>query len=315
MRRDNLPLHLKYRPKTFSEFIGNEAVIESLKSVVRRERGRPHAFLFCGASGCGKTTLARILKRELKCGDLDFVELNVADVRGIDTIREIIATGWLKPVSGESRIYVLDEAHKLTPDAQNALLKFLEDTPPHCYVILCTTEPHKLIKTIRTRCSTFQLSPLSDEEIRLLLKRVIRRERATVPDEIVQQIVRLSEGSPRKALVLLDSVIDLDDPEMMKQALKEGADEAEAQVVELCRALLKGEGWDRVRKILQGLKEEDPETVRHMVLGYMNSVLLNSDNPRAAMIIEEFAESFMNSGKAGLTLACYRVTKLNNNDR
>src|SRR5690606_3369465 len=107
----------------------------------------PHAMLFTGPSGCGKTTLARILRVKLRCSDNDFQEINAADFRGIDSIRSMRQQVGAAPLGGDSRIWLIDEAHSMTADAQNAFLKLLEDTPRHVYFFLATTDPQKLKKT------------------------------------------------------------------------------------------------------------------------------------------------------------------------
>jgi len=282
-------------------------MLQSLKSVTDREKGIPHSFLFCGPSGCGKTTLARILKKRFDCSDQDFVELNVANVRGIDTIREIGHQMSLAPMRGQSRIFLLDEAAKLTSDAQHALLKFLEDTPKHVRFILCTTEPEKLIATIKNRCSTFYVSSLSTREMFKFLKDICEKEKKKVPEEALREIVKASEGSPRQALVILDSVIDMSDESGLIDAIKNYHIQSKAGVIDLCRILLNSNSkWKQVTEILSKV-EEEPESIRYAILGYMNSVLMKGENNYAALIIEEFSESFMYSKKAGLTGACYRV--------
>lgn len=299
---ENLPLHLKYRPETFPDFIGNNPVVESLTHVLSRKNRVVRAFLLYGPSGCGKTTLARIIKRELGCSEKDFFEYNMANTRGIDTIREIIANAIYAPLNGSKKIYLIDEAHKLTTDAQNSLLKILEDTPDHIRFILCTTDPDKLIATIRNRCTAYQVSPLIAPLMTALLKGVCKKEGLDIRPTILREIVKVSEGSPRHALVLLEQISDIHDDDVALRIIGEGLVN-EAKTIELCRALLKKD-WGDVATILKGLTVE-PESVRYAILGYMNSVLLSKGDDRTANIITLFTESFMYSGKAGLSLSCY----------
>jgi DNA polymerase-3 subunit gamma/tau len=304
----NQPLHLKYRPANFDEIVGNKGVVDSLKSVLSRKEGTPHAFLLVGNSGCGKTTIARIIKKHLKCSNTDFQELNAANVRGIDAIRDIAQNCRLYPVEGDTKIFLLDEAAKLTTDAQNALLKLLEDTPEHVYIILCTTDPEKLLKTIRTRCHTYTVQQLTDRDMKSLLYWVLKSERIEgFPEKGIEEIVRAADGSPRQALVILDSVVDIqDDNDLIAAIVNYSINET--TIHDLCKALLERQKWTTVAKIIKGITDE-PEKVRYAVLGYMGAVLTNSDNEVAAIIIEQFLDSFMYSGKAGLIYACYSVVK------
>ena len=155
-----MELYKKYRPKNFKRIVGQPTITEQLTSMTRSNQF-PHSSLFSGPSGCGKTTLARIMRNKLDCGDQDFQEVNCADFRGIDMVRDIRNRMNLAPIGGECRVWLIDEAHQLSSQAQNAFLKILEDTPSHVYFMLATTDPQKLIPTIRTRCAEFKVSSLN----------------------------------------------------------------------------------------------------------------------------------------------------------
>jgi DNA polymerase-3 subunit gamma/tau len=309
-----MELNLKYRPKTLKDVFGNESIKESLTSILERDRAdMPHAFLFHGPTGTGKTTMARILAGELGCPLDEINEHNTASLRGIDTIRNIIETCVYSPVSGNSRVYILDEVHRQTKDAQNALLKLLEEPPEQVYLILCTTDPEQLLPAILGRCTTYQTKALKPTDMTKLLDFVLDKEGfepAEYPSKIKSEIVRLSECLPRNALKLLDAVISMDDEDAIMDALSAvSLDEANAK--ELFNALLKGESWDNVRKMLKALSEtNEPEKIRWGVLGYMNAVLLNSkSNDRASAIIDTFSENTFYGGKALLTNMFYAVCK------
>jgi len=300
-----MSLYLKYRPKNFDEVIGNKAVVYTIKSLLKTGKF-PHSSLLTGPTGCGKTTLARIIADELGAGG-DFVEIDSADFRGIDTIREIRKRAQYAPMNGKCRVFLLDECHKLSNDAQNAMLKILEDTPKHVYFILATTDPQKLISTIKGRTTIFEVKVFNDNEMMHLLRRVVRQEGENLQKLVYEQIIQDSFGHPRNALQILEKV--LASPEDQRLQIAKQTAEAQSQSIELCRALIDGSPWKKVSNILKGLKDEDPESIRRHVLGYSQSVLLNKTSDRAAIVIDEFSDYFYSGGFARLILACYTVVK------
>jgi len=303
-----MALHLAYRPQNFDELFGNDSIKTSLKSVLSRE-DRPHAFLLTGPSGMGKTTIGRIIKEELNCYDEDFYEINSSNNRGIDTIRDIAQAVNYSPIIGKCKVYLCDEVHGWTRPAMEAMLKLLEDCPSHVYFILCTTDPDKLLKTILTRCTTYQVKPLSDKEMMGLLNWVLECEGKKISTAVRNEIIRVSEGCPRQALVVLDQVIDLADDEAL--AAVEAVTVGEAEVVDICRHLIAHKNWDGIRgKVKLVLNSTDPEKLRYAVLGYMNAVLLNSKtHDRASEIIDIFSENTYASGKAGVCNMIYLACK------
>lgn len=298
-------LYLKYRPTEFSQIVGNQEVVEYLQGALQKDP--PHTFLLHGQTGCGKTTIARIIANELGCSDEDYKEIDFADFRGIETVRNIIRNSRYQPIAGDSTVWVIDEAHKMTNDAQNAFLKLLEEPPTHSYFVLCTTEPNKLLKTIRGRCINLPVYPLDDEDMHTLLRRVVKGEGERIKRSVYEQIIGDSFGLPRNALQTLQRVLAVS-PDKQEQIARESAEE-QSQSIELCRSLIKGSNWKIVSGILNGLKDQDAESIRRHVLAYCQSVLLSKDNQDAALIMEEFIEPFYNSGFPGLVLACYSVTK------
>jgi len=300
-------LHNKYRPKSLKRFIGNETVVKKLQSFLDRPKTMPHVLLFQGTKGCGKTTLARIMASAVGCAESDRQDINTGNNRGIETARELISKARMKPMFGPVKVYILDEVHKATNEFQNAMLTLLEEPPGHVYFFLCTTDPHKLLKTVRDRCSTFEVKILGHQQLDKLLRRVLKREGKKLPENVREQLIEAAEGGPRRLLVLLDQVIDLPSSEVSNIIAIE--EEQREQSIELARALLAGKKWKSVAKILLNL-EEDEEGIRLMMLSYMNKVLLGNSSAlhRAAIIIENFEEPFYNSGKPGLSLACYKCT-------
>mgnify|MGYP001374542608 FL=1 len=300
-----MSLYQKYRPKDFDEFVGNEEVVEALKGLLSKEE-KPHVFLFQGETGCGKTTLARIVAKKLGCSNEDIHELNMADFRGIDTIREIIRQMQYLPLSGNCQVWIFDECQKLTNEAQSALLKALEDTPDYVYFILCTTEPDKLLPTIRGRCSQFQVRLLNDDEMMRLLRYVVKAENESLPKAVFEQIIQDSLGHPRNALQILEQVLSVPQDKRMEVAKRTA--EQQSQVIELCRALINKDSWKKVANILSGLKDNDVEAIRRMVLGYCQAILLKGENDQAGIVMEQFVNPFWGSFPK-LVFACYFIIK------
>jgi DNA polymerase-3 subunit gamma/tau len=302
-----MSLYKKYRPTMLEEVVGNSSVVESLDNMLSELSECPHAFLLSGGTGCGKTTVGRIMADRLGSSGGDFREIDSADFRGIDTVRKIIQQSQYRAMESDAIVWLMDECHQLSKDAQSAILKILEDTPKHVYFILCTTEPQKLLPTIRNRCTQYEMKPLTDVQMKGLLRKVVKAEGENLSKPVYEQIIQDSLGHPRSALQILDVVLRLD-PEEQLEAAARAADNTSASI-DLCRLLIKGGGWKRVAEVLSGLKEEQPESIRRHILGYCQSILLKGDNERAGLVMEEMIEPFYNTGFPGLVFACYSVMK------
>lgn len=297
-------LYQKHRPQSFKEVKGNKNIINPLKQLV--QKGGTHSFLFHGPTGCGKTTLARIVAKELGCTENNIIEIDTAQFRGIETVRDLRQKVQYMPLGGGARTFIIDEVHKMTGDAQNAFLKILEDTPAKVYFILCTTDPQSLLSTLKGRCSQFQVQTLKDEEMGELLIEVANAEgEKNLDKKVIDQIVTDSQGHPRNALTILEQVLSVPSKQRLKIAKQSAIEQSES--IALCRALIKGESWSKVKVILKGLKGQDPEGIRRVVLGYATSVLLNKEDMQAASILEAFEEPTYNMGFPAIVLACIRI--------
>jgi len=303
-----MSLYLKYRPTELAEVKGNTIVVKSLEGMLGDPATCPHSFLLYGPTGCGKTTLGRIIADMLGCKGNDYHEVDSADFRGIDTVREIRKNAGFLPMEGDVRVWMIDECHKMTNDAQNALLKILEDTPEHVYFILCTTDPQKLLPTVKGRCTQFQLLPLNEAQMLGLLRRIAKAEGQTLEQEVFDQIIKSSNGLPRNAIQNLEQVLNVDAEKQMEIAKK--AEMTENLSIDLCRALIKRASWKEVAGILTGLKDQEPESIRRSVLGYCQAILLNGkDEALCGLIMEMFLDNTYDSGFPQLTFACYTITK------
>jgi len=300
-------LYKKHRPSTMRQVIGQDDVVRQLVDWGKRQV-IPHCLLLTGPSGVGKTTMARILRKKMGCGDVDYMEVNAADARGIDMVRGIRDKQLLSAMSGKCRFWTIDEAAQLTNEAQNAFLKLLEDTPKHVYFVLSTTDPQKLLKTVITRATELKFRLLGAKELQEVVETVLEKENAkALSDDVLDRLVDIADGSARKILVLLHAIIGLKNEEEQLAAIDKG--DYKAKAIELARAMMKsGTTWREVAKILKTV-DEDPESLRRMMLGYCRSVLLGGGkgSQRAAMVIDRFQDAMYESGAAGLALACYDI--------
>lgn len=300
-----MKLYEKYRPKKLEDVVGNEEQIESLQKEIDKN-GVPQVMLLHGPTGTGKTTIARILANTLDATN-NLTELDSAQFNGVDTIREIRRNSRLKPIGSKHKVYIMDEIHNLTRNAQEAFLKELETTPNHVYYFLCTTNPEKLIAPLKGRCMIYEMQTLESSDMRSLLKRVCKKEKEKVDSKVIQAIAKSSNGHPRNALNILQQVLPVSPKKRLAIAKK--VESIENDSIELCRNMLQLRGWNEAQEILKGLKKEDAESIRRSVLGYCQSVLLGKDykgsHIRAAQILSEFEEPTYDMGFTKIVYACY----------
>jgi DNA polymerase-3 subunit gamma/tau len=234
-------LYRKYRPQSFEEVVGQEAVVRTLSNAIGTDAVR-QAYLFAGPRGTGKTSMARILAKCLNCAQgptttpdgtchacraiaagtsLDVIEMDAASQRGIDDIREIRDRVVLQPVEGNYKVYILDEAHQLTDAAWNALLKLIEEPPPHLVFVFCTTDLSKVLPTVRSRCQTFVFQRPRLQELVAKLRRVADAEGIEVTDQALALVARGGRGAYRDAESTLDQLASATGNEITVQSVLE----------------------------------------------------------------------------------------------
>ncbi len=219
-------LYRTYRPSTFEEVAGQKHIVKTLKNALATNK-IAHAYLFCGPRGTGKTSMAKLLAKALNCEEglghqcnhcsnclavsdgshPDVIEIDAASNNGVDEVRDLIEKVKYSPIKGRYKVYIIDEVHMMTSGAFNALLKTLEEPPAHVVFILATTEAHKVLPTIVSRCQRYDFSKVDDEDIIKRLKDIFAKESITYEEDALKSITTLADGGVRDALSIADQVI------------------------------------------------------------------------------------------------------------
>lgn len=284
-----LPLIVKYRPDNFGQVLGHEVAIGALQRVLK-SASRPHAFLFSGPSGLGKTTLARIIGNQLEA---DVNEVDAASNSGVDAMRQLVEMSQYMSMTGAGcRLLLIDECHRLSRPAFDAILKLLEEPPEHLFLALCTTELVKVPPTIIGRCYHVQLNPLKPVEIEDLLTVVCELEDWQVRPDIFQMVVQACEGSPRNALSLMQKVHDLPTRDEAKRVL--ALIEAGDPLIDLLQHLIAGkESWKVMRAILERIEPDAWEDAATIAGRYIMGALIRAEDEKSAARIWQLLDALV----------------------
>ena len=263
-----LVLARKYRPKTFTEMVGQEHVVQALANALTTQRLH-HAYLFTGTRGVGKTTVSRILAKSLNCQGadgqggitatpcgvcqacididadrfIDYTELDAASNRGIDDVQSLLEQAAYKPVQGRFKVFMIDEVHMLTGPAFNSMLKTLEEPPQYMKFVLATTDPQKVPVTVLSRCLQFNLRPMAPETVLTHLGYVLQQESIKAEPQALRLIARAARGSMRDALSLTDQAIAFGGGQLKEESVKHMLGSADrTYVFQLIEALANGDG-------------------------------------------------------------------------
>jgi replication-associated recombination protein RarA len=321
-------LSLSNRPQRFSELVGLKKVSEQLRGL--KEARFPKALLFSGETGAGKTTVARIVALSLQCphqeefgepcddciknrSSYDIIEVNASEATTKEELEQIVkGAGYLPKSPSKYRVYLLDEAQKMSNGAQNLLLKYFEDGSAKTTVfIICTTEPSKILKPLRSRCTQFALPGLSVNGLEKLVKQTLLAGKSKKPaDVLIDALLENGASSPRLVVMAAEKYMAGADAVAAGQV----GFECSVDTLEVCRAVMQG-SWDRVRAATEKATSEDARPIRASVCGYLKTVMLKAGvgvkTRKIAESIQELGKIYMDDGTAlPVTLATlYTITK------
>jgi len=288
-------LHTKYRPMELGEMYGQDHIVKAFDEF-KKSKSYPHALLLVGNAGSGKTTTARLFASMVGCSPERVLEIDAASNTGVDDMRNVLSSLKYKGFGKDPiKLIVLDEIHRLSKNAFDALLKTLEEPPEHVYFALCTTELGKVPKTIQTRCVSFNFKPLKKNDlIDLILDVASAEEMTNIDEKIANTIALSSDGSPRQALVNLAKVSSAENLGDVAELLEMPGESKEA--IDFCRMITTGNGfnWKSANALLNNIDIDNAEGLRLMIVNYCNSMLARSTTEEKALPLLNVLNAFKN---------------------
>ena len=339
-----LALYRKYRSKTFEEIVGQEPIVKTLKNALLQNKVA-HAYLFSGPRGTGKTSIARLFAKALNCeqglghqcnvcenckamnnnSHPDVIEIDAASNNSVDDARSLIEKVRYSPMLGKYKVYIIDEVHMMSSSAFNALLKTLEEPPSYVVFILCTTEPHKVLPTIVSRCQHYEFKKIDDKDLIKLIKKVLLNEGVSASDEAIHLITELANGGARDALSLLDQIIAYSDKKIEVSDIEQifGLTTISDKIT-LLKFISKGDTLNVLNKFNQFIsKNVDVERLVSELLVILKDILIYQKTKNIDLLVslneisvKELSDIFLNTelnNLISLFMDCQKEFKITNN--
>ena len=339
-----LALYRKYRSKTFEEIVGQEPIVKTLKNALLQNKVA-HAYLFSGPRGTGKTSIARLFAKALNCeqglghqcnvcenckamnnnSHPDVIEIDAASNNSVDDARSLIEKVRYSPMLGKYKVYIIDEVHMMSSSAFNALLKTLEEPPSYVVFILCTTEPHKVLPTIVSRCQHYEFKKIDDKDLIKLIKKVLLNEGVSASDEAIHLITELANGGARDALSLLDQIIAYSDKKIEVSDIEQifGLTSISDKIT-LLKFISKGDTLNVLNKFNQFIsKNVDVERLVSELLVILKDILIYQKTKNTDLLVslneisvKELSDIFLNTelnNLISLFMDCQKEFKITNN--